>query len=71
MLWKPSKCFALELQALPADPVGEDTAPMCVVLVARGSSDENRALRLRGIGFTEKFHALSATEVTESVVICI
>ena len=51
--------------------MGEDTAPMSVVLVARGSSDGKRARRLCGIGFQEMFHVQSATEETESVVLCI
>ena len=68
---RTGKCCAWELQALPAASVGEDTAPMCVVPVARGSSDEDRAPRLCGNNLTEKFHVLSATEVTESVVMCI
>ena len=51
--------------------MGEDTAPMSVVLVARGSSDGKRARRVCGIGFQERFHVQSATEETESVVLCI
>ena len=47
------------------------TAPICVVPVACGSRDADRAPRLCGNDLTAKFHVLSATEVAESVVICI